>query len=208
MAGRRRNRPRRRVVTVGLVSRGGSRAARSVPIRGGQAQRTNPSVWVTGAYEFVVTSFTSGKSAGIWTAKLESVAGLKQVLTGVGEYRLLGITARWGPLTARADDRVALNPFLEDSNSYGTVAEFVGNGRRIRKGDTNFTESWNAATQPQIGAASPSATPVLTGGVNIFYQDSTGTAKTAGTSTAAIVTCVVRYSFRGRAANPGTVDAS
>jgi len=142
----------------------------------------------------------------VWGVLLNSVAGLTTVLTGVGEYRLISLTARFGPIASISADRIALNPYFDPSNRFTTVSEFAANGRRIRKGDTNFTEVWNTATEPQTGAASSTDVPILPGGVDIYYHN------TAAPGTPSpdfgIITCFLAFSYRGRSATPGTIAGS
>jgi hypothetical protein len=204
MAGNRNQKPRRRK-RVNAGRTGGSTLGNKQLTN--RATAVDPGTWICGTHEFIINTLNSTKANNVWTVRLSGVPSVQTLLTGCGEFRFLRLSARFGPITAATTDRIALNPFLEDSNSFEVVAEFAGNNRRIRRGDQNFTEVWSAATQVQEGALSSTTQPTaIPGGVNVYFYKSGAVG--APSPDFGLVTCNLSYCYRGKRAAAGLVPAS
>lgn len=202
---RRRARQRRRTGNRGTVGRlnifaGGSQNTRGRQLLASQqGQVYNPSQWYSETYEFIVNTLT-GAGKTVFCASLNDVTGLRDRVTKAGEYRLLRLVCRYSPISADDKARIAIAPYFDPINKFTTAAQFVANGRRIRKADQNFQVSWDTPTEPQ--SVLDPANPIdIIGGVCVYYK--------GGPSTDfGIIACNVTYQFRGRKTEAGSIAAS
>lgn len=170
--------------------------------------------WYTETYELVVDRLnrtgTPPKTDNIYCVNLDDSAYLKERLTKSGEYRLLRLTATYTPLTAVQADKVALAPFFDPINRLSVLANFIANGRRIRRGDQTFTESW-AIPSETTSVIDPLTPLKLIGGVCIFFQSAVppgGTAAPDRNLNFGFVNVAVTYQFRGKKSEVNTFAAN
>lgn len=166
----------------------------------------NPGVWLTEIHSLAITALTGAPTEKIWCFKLEDSAPLKAKLNSSGEYRLLSIRCTYNPITAQTNDRVGIAPYFDPINKLGKVANFLANGRPLRKGDARFTETWNVPSE--ITSVVDLANPIeILGGVCVFFHKDPFTAAVAQVD-AFIITVDITYQVRGKKADLNTVSAT
>nr|QIC52821.1 MAG: hypothetical protein [Apple barna-like virus 1] len=207
---RRRARQRRRNRNRGSIGRGnltagyGTTAVGRRLNAGEQGQVYNPGAWYTETYEFAIMGLSGSQTSNVYCTSLEDVTGLRDRLAKAGEFRLLRLVCRYSPIAANDKDRIAIAPYFDPSNKFNTAAEFVTNGRRVRKADQNFQVSWDTPSEPSVvtmDVGPPVVYHGIIGGVCVYYH--------AGKSTDfGIIACHVTYQFRGRKTEAASVTAT
>lgn len=166
--------------------------------------------WITGSAAINISRLTGtglpavppATAPNVWKFKFKDHSSLQTALSTSGEFRYLSATINYSPITADLGDRIALNPYFQNSSSLNSAAEFVQNGRKIRRGDASFRVSLTGPSE----AEQYDLTKDVPGGLDIFWFDNSGGA--GKHSSFGVVTCEVIYQVKWKKPSFVNHDAS
>jgi hypothetical protein len=113
----------------------------------------------------VISSLSGTKPNNVWTFHFKDNTLINSNAQLAGEFRYLSAVCAFSPLTATLDDRISLNPHFQDTSHLDTAAQFVNNGRKIRKADQPFSITLQGPSEAESFGPSKS----IEGGIDIFW---------------------------------------